>query len=318
MSATNDISKIPGAILDNAQGIRAETLVAHAVAGGASREAFLVSAEHFFGRDYIHDVAQAAVFEDEWMRSLVQLKLSRPGFYDMLPEGLFFQPAGAEFNSSLSVAEMAAIYRENKIKEKGIRQFFQPFEQAGFFQQLQIEEEERALLSGLEQGMLHQYFRKFWDLPETISDQVAGYFVLLIPYAHRICGYLPLMQECLDLLLPDPVVISHSVPQVTPVGKHMETGLGEQLLGGDMVCGNSFMEEYPALRYAIGPLVHSKITDYLPGGSQYLVMETFDRFFVPVEAVTETVIEINRQAATLVLDPQQEPILGYSSVLGTD
>jgi len=310
-----DLSGLSGALPGPVHGLKAETLVASAIAAGYPREDFVVSAERYFERAYTGDIVSAALVEDEWLRSFVRIRLSRPGFYDMLPEGLFFQPAGGEYNRSMGVAEMAAAYRRDKTREKGIRNFFLPFEHAAFFQQLQLDEGERALLQELGQGLLHRYFRKFWDLPEALSDAAAGYFILLIPYAHRICGDLSLMEPCLELLLQEKVSISKIAPGTTAIGRDMEKGLGQQSLGDDMVCGNSFMEEYPAFRYHIGPLDQGNVSAYLPGGALYTVLETFNRFFVPTEASTETAIAIDMQGAGMTLGPGREPILGYSSML---
>lgn len=314
MKAERNIKQVCDALI-HLKGIKAETAVASIVASGYDREAFMVSAQHFFSREYTKDISEASLFEDEWDRSLVQLQLSRPGFYDMLPEGLFFQPGNSEYSNNTGVTEMAALYRHNKQKEKGIRKFFQPFEHAGFYQLLQLEEEERELLLGLEKNLLHQHFRRFWNLPEELNNRITAYFILLIPYAHRICGDIELMQECLELLLEEEIEITYTAPGLTAVETEMENRLGEQLLGENMVCGDSFMEEYPAFKYAIGPLTHTRITDYLPGGRGDVVINTFSRFFLPAEAVSETEIEIGQTFTGMILDPQKEPVLGYSSLL---
>lgn len=315
MTTEKDIQQLPVA-LQKAKGIKAETSVANIIASGYEREALLVGARHFFDREYTQDIVAASMIDNKWQSSLLQLQLSRPGFYDMLPEGLFFQPvSNTEYNTGIGVAEMAALYRQNKTKEKGIRNFFQPFEHAGFFQQLQLEEEERNLLQGLEKNLLHRHFCRFWDLPLSLSEQAIGIFIVLIPYAHRICGNLPLMQECLELLLEEKVTIHYTAPQLTPVSFATDNLLGQQLLGENMVCGDSFMEDYPAFKYEIGPLQQTKITDYLPGGIADLMIQTFNRFFLPVEASSEAEIEITSAINGMVLHPEEAPILGYSSQL---
>lgn len=306
---------IPAALLSHAHRLKAEALVAHLIAAGYPREDLSVGAGQFFQRAYSNDLFDASFHEDDWRNGLVRIQLSRPGFYDMLPEGLFFQPTGAEYNNAMGVAEMAALHRWNKTKEKGIRSFFQPFEHAGFYQLLQLEEEERALLTGLEKGMLHRYFRTFWDLPPQLDDVAASSLIMLIPHAHRIVGCLPLMEQCLELLLGEKTEIRLMPPAPTRIDSRLEKGLGEQSLGNDTVCGNSFMEGYPVYRYVIGPLQQEKISAYLPGGQRYVVIETFNRFFVPAEAGTETQIEIDRTTAGMRLEPGNEPLLGYSSLL---
>jgi len=304
---------IPAALLSHARHLKAEALLAHVIAGGYPKEDLSIGTGDFFQRAYHNDITDATLHEDEWLNGLIHVRLSRPGFYDMLPEGLFFQPAGVEYNNAMGVAEMAALYRWNRTREKGVRRFFQPFEHAGFYQLLQLEEEERDLLRGLEKGALHRYFRTFWGLPEQLDENAAGYLILLIPYAHRIVGCLPLMQQCLALLLGEAVEI-RLIPAL-PTRIEGQAGLGGQTLGNDMVCGDSFYEGYPVYKYVIGPLEQGKVSAYLPGGDRYIVLETFNRFFVPAEAGTETEIEIERATASMRLEVGSEPLLGYSSLL---
>ncbi|MBN9384134.1 MAG: type VI secretion system baseplate subunit TssG [Chitinophagaceae bacterium] len=304
---------IPTSLLSHAHRLKAEALLAHIIGEGYPREDFAVGTGDFFQRAYHNDVTGAEFHEDEWLNGMIHVQLSRPGFYDMLPEGLFFQPAGVEYNNAMGVPEMAALYRWNRTREKGVRRFFQPFEHAGFYQQLQLEEEEKSLLRELEKGALHRYFRTFWDLPAEMDDNAAGYLILLIPYAHRIVGCLSFMQRCLALLLDETVEIRVMPPTVTLIEGQL--GLGGQTLGNDMVCGSSFFEGYPVYKYIIGPLEQEKVSAYLPEGDRYIVLETFNRFFVPAEAGTVTEIEIDRTRTEMRLEPGNEPLLGYSSIL---
>jgi hypothetical protein len=316
MHLTYDIElleRLTEALLDNAYDLKAESLLAHVIAAGYPREDFTIGTGKFFQRSYVNDLTGARLHKETWLRGQVHVQLSRPGFYDMLPEGLFFQPAGAEYNSTMGVTEMAALHRWNKTREDGIRNFFKPFEHAGFYQLLQLAEEERSL--GMERTELQQFFRSFWELPASLDSRKAGYFILLIPHACRITGDLPLMQQCLELLLGEPVIITQQPPLAIRVDRELEKGLGQQALGEDTVCGNSFFEPYPSYKYSIGPLPAEQVAAYLPEGSQYTVIETFNRFFVPVEADTETQIEIDTTTLETKLEKGKEPLLGYSAVL---
>lgn len=316
---------VAAALLDRAGALRAESLLAHVIAAGYPREGFTVATGTFFERAYANDLTDAS-WQDDTLRvdalrvnalhwGRVHVELSRPGFYDLLPEGLFFQPANVEYSNAMGVAEMAALHRYNKSRENGIRKFFQPFEHAGFYQLLQLEEEERALQQGLERGMLQQYFRGFWGIPDGVDDRAAGFFNLLIPHAYRITGCLSLMEECLSLLLGLPVEIELAEPGPTRIPQELEKGLGEQSLGDDTVCGSYFVEGYPVYRYAIGPVEGAAVSSFLPGGRQHAVIETFRRFFVPAEAETGMEIAIDRSTVEMRLGEGREPILGYSTLL---
>jgi predicted component of type VI protein secretion system len=92
-------------------------------------------------------------------------------------------------------------------------------------------------------------------------------------------------------------------------------GLGEQSLGDDTVCGDSFTEGFPVYEYAIGPVDAAGVSSFLPGGRQYAVIETFNRLFVPVEADTGMEIAIDRSTVEMRLGEGREPVLGYTTLL---
>ena len=163
--------------------------------------------------------------------------------------------------------------------------------------------------------MLHRYFRTFWEIPEAVDDQAASFFNLLIPHAYRITGCLPLMQDCLALLLGMPVAIVMKEPGPTRISAGLVKGLEEQSLGDDLVCGDSFVEGCPVYEYQIGPVDAVEVSSFLPGGSRWAVIETFNRLFVPVEADTGTEISIDRSSVEMRLVAGREPVLGYSTLL---
>lgn len=294
--------------------VKAEVWLNQAMENGLPPTDFVITNDLFFEREFTRDISKTELVEADWLNHYLELHLSRPGLYDLLPEGLFFQPKMADMQRVLSVAEMAAQYRVNKTKEKEIRRFFKPFENEFFYQQLQLEKEEMRLLDGLQEGKLNRFFLRFWDLPETLDISLAISLLLLLPYAHQIAGNLAQMQQALSLLLQENVIIKMGNPPPTPVGDLVEP-LGMQALGDSMVCGSEFREDYPVLIYEIGPLKNTMVTSYLAGGENELLINTFNRFFAPLEADVTVQIEIDRTQATMEMSETVQPILGYTSVL---
>lgn len=294
--------------------VKAEVWLNQAMENGLRATDFVVTNDLFFEREFTRDISKTELVEADWLTHYLELHLSRPGLYDLLPEGLFFQPKMADMQRVLSVAEMAAQYRVNKAKEKEIRRFFKPFENEFFYQQLQLEREEVRLLDGLQEGRLNKFFLRFWDLPEALDISLAISLLLLLPYAHQIAGNLAQMQQALSLLLQEAAVIKRGNPQPTPVGELVEP-LGMQALGDTMVCGSEFMEDYPVLVYKIGPLKNTMVTSYLAGGENELLINTFNRFFAPLDADITIQIEIDRSQVSMEMSETIQPILGYTSVL---
>lgn len=295
--------------------VRAEVLLWQAMCNGLQRTDFIINSNRFFERAYAKDIAGAGVVEDEWRRSFAEVQLTRAGLYDMLPESLFFQPENRDFQRRWGAAEMAAQYQQNKIKERELRKFFQPYENEFFYQQMQLEREETGLLDALRNRMMNRFLADFWDLPVALPVSVAASFMLLIPYAHFINGNIALMNQCLELLLNEPVVVTVKAPLSTIADVSLQAGLGAQQLGDSMICGTSFMEDYPVLHYHVGPLQRTPVTGYLEGGQQHLLLDTFNRFFAPAEADIIIEIAIQKESGSMCFSSEEQPVLGYTSVL---
>ncbi|MCC6287223.1 MAG: type VI secretion system baseplate subunit TssG [Chitinophagaceae bacterium] len=289
--------------------IRAEVLMCQAVDKNVDIENIITSFANFFQREFSRDVTHTALEQDDWFREFITLELTRPGFYDMLPEGLFFQPQPADYSlRAVDAGQMAVQYRVDKAREKEIRKFFQPFEHEFFVQQLLLEKQESALI---------EYFQDpipdIWNLPEILPENTRTSLLLLLPYAHQVAGNLTLMEKSLSLILNEPVCIQIKNTTDTQVIDEVIM-LGEQELGTNMVCGNHFWEPSVSLNYIIGPLNKDKISAYLPEGTLRLTIDTFNRFFAPADADIEITLELGRQQQA-ILDKKKELILGYSTVL---
>lgn len=308
------INKVKEELQQRQADVKAEVWLNQAMENGLHTSDFVATNDLFFEREFSRDISKTELVEADWLNQYLELHLSRPGLYDLLPEGLFFQPKMADMQRVLSVAEMAAQYRVNKSKEKEIRRFFKPFENEFFYQQLQLEKEEIRLLDGLQEGRLNRFFLRFWDLPEALELTLSISFLLLLPYAHQIAGNIGLMQQALSLLLQEDVLIKSGQPQATPVGQLVQP-LGMQALGDTMVCGSEFIEDYSVLVYQVGPLKNTMVTSYLTGGENELLIHTFNRFFAPLEADISVQIEIEKGQASMEMSETAQPILGYTSVL---
>jgi hypothetical protein len=293
---------------------RAETCFALAADLGLSPEDFLVAFDKLFYREYSRDILASEIREDAGHRSLLQVHLTRGGIYDLLPEGLFFAPApGAR--RPLTAADMTLDYQANKKKEEAIRRFFVPLENDLFWQRVQVEQEESRLLEGLQQGMLNEYFVKFWGLPPSIPRECVAPLLILLPHAYKIAGDVSLTAQCLQQLIQEEAQV-RQVPadeSILPEGQTIP--LGDFRLGVDMTCGGEFAEDHPVLECIIGPLVGSRLQDYLAGGRRHGLMETFIRFFIPAGVDTKLTILLPEERQHMTLRPGAEPLLGYSSVL---
>ena len=291
---------------------KAEVLLQLALENGLRKDHFMVNCTKLFRREYSRDVVSAELKEDGAKQPLLQVMLSRGGMYDQLPEGLFFQLSPSK---NKSIAELAAEYKYNKKKEAEVRRFFQPFENDFFLQRINIEEEETMLLEGLQSGMLNDYFIRFWDLPVTVSKKLLAPLILLLPYASKIAADWPLTEQSLQLILQEPVTINKKQAGMEDASGTQPPALGEGIVGLDMVCGDHFWEDAPVIEIAIGPLQHSKISEYLVNGGRYALLQTFTRFFIPAGVDTIITIQVAPEERHMKMVRGAEPVLGYSSYL---
>jgi hypothetical protein len=307
------IEKYYNELLKNVHDIKGEALVNQALQHEILRDDIVILNDGRFFREYRQDVYAIDQIEDNWRHQLLQLRLSRSGLYDLLPEGLFHQPM-ADRKSNKSAAEMAAHSRRDKKKETATRKFFQPVENGFFWQRVLIEREEENLLAGMDSGLLNDYFFTFWGFPEGLNKTSAMLLVLLLPYAHAIAGDIRLMHDCLEILLQEKVQILTVRPEINTAGQAPNSlGIGE--LGNDLVCGATFTEDYPCLQYIIGPLKNTKAVEYCAGGENDILLQVFNSYFAPAEADITIQIEVDRSDALIELNEETSPILGYSCAL---
>lgn len=291
--------------------IKAEVLANHALQNQVHPDDFVVLPDGRFYREYRNDLYATNKIEDAWLHRLLQLRLSRSGLYDLVPEGLFHQ----SYNNtkSSSAAELAAQSRLDKKKELAARKFFQPVENSLFRQRVLLEQEEENLLAGMDNGLLNDYFFTFWEFPEALNKTSAMLLVLLLPYAHVITGDIALMQKCLEILLQEKVTIE-LIPPADCLAPGKDNSLGTGELGNDLVCGQTFSEDYPCLQYNIGPLQQSKPADYCTDGENDLLLQVFNNYFAPAEADIIINVEVDRTKALVELNANESPILGFAAL----
>ncbi len=309
------IEKLIQEFQTSAWDIKAEAQIVLAQDKGLRPDEYLVSCNKRFVREYSRDVVSANLMEALANQALLKIELSRSGIYDQLPEGMFFQSAQRSKNN-VTVADMALDYKQNKKKEEEIRRFFLPFENDFFLQRIGLEEQETILLEGIQSGYLNDYFIRFWNLPPSIPKSFMAPLILLLPYAYKIAGDRELITESLEQILQEPIRINRKKAPTEDASTLDIPALGNADLGLNFVCGEVFMENTPVFEIEIGPLQNSLVTDYLKGGSRYILMETFTRFFIPVGVETIISLVIPAEKRNMVIAKGDEPVLGYSSYLG--
>jgi hypothetical protein len=308
------LQKISTEIIALTADVRAEVLLSQAMNHGLLQKEFDAQADGFFYRAQVPDLYKINLNTDKTLSSRLHLQLSRPGLYDALPEGIFFQME-KDIRTVKSAAEMAEEYRVNKKKENEIRKFFAPFENEFFLQTTQNEMVETNLLQGLRSGWLKEYFIDFWKLPQDIPTNAALVMVMFLPYVHQIAGDMKATEAVLQKIINEPVniVLQYAFSTNTSCENNV---LGKYRLGTSLVCGDNMLEQYPMIQINIGPLKKSKAFKYVEGGNYFSLLQTFCNYFIPANAVIQTNILLDSTTEKFVLNNNEDaPLLGISSVV---
>jgi Type VI secretion, TssG len=294
--------------------VRAEVLLAQAMEIGLQHKQFNVQCDGYFYRNYVHDLYKLKVDNQTRHFDFLLIQLSRLGLYDVLPEGLFFQPTQTK-NNVKDAMQMVNESRTSSKKEIEIRKFFAPYEHEFFLHTLQNEQVESNILQGLKEGWLKEYFIDFWELPQNIPTTAALILVMFLPYVHRIAGDISATQNVLQKILNETVEIK-LVNKVDTNSLTTQNILGTHLLGVELTCGQNFAEQYPVLQINVGPLQKSKAHQYVMGGSCFNLLQTFYNYFVPANTEVETTILLKTDVQKLILNQYDDaPILGMSSFI---
>jgi Type VI secretion, TssG len=293
--------------------IRAEVIVDQLLQAGISREDIMVHANSFFYRRFSRDVFSTDIQEDNEFKQILHINTSRAGLYDILPEGLFFQPAQTG-STPISAADMAEEYRVNKKQELAVRKFFSPLENEFFFHGHRNFATEKYLLTGLNNEAINRYFIKFWKMAADMPAAMALRITLLLPYVHRVTGHPDLMAACLQAILNEEVRcnITSESSQAPDLFYNI---LGQFDLGNDFVCGDSYLEAETCFVFTLCGLQQSAAQDYLPGGQFSETLQTFYRFFVPANAAIKTVIQLKASKAHMQIGDMEAATLGIATVI---
>ncbi len=227
------------------------------------------------------------------------IEVNRKGLFDTLPERLFLD-LDAEYEN--------AVKRTRAIKQqiKDVRKFFLPFEQAMYHPRIECDQLEQKWTE-----FFPDFIKKIWslqDFADCLDDRQQFLLCYLIPEAYRIAGNWELTGLCFEAVLQKPIDIQF----IPPLELEIPPSEGISL-GNDIVLGNKFMDDVPALQVNVKGVTFRELPEYLEGGNQLRILEEFlYNYFIPMDVIVVTKIEVTEDAWSLTLG---EAFLGYNVIL---
>ena len=312
--------KIPDIIQNILYDIKAEVLVADLIENGLKSEDFIATSQGTFKRRYARDIDFTNEIKFENGQKAVRFYLNRDGLYDSLPEGLFHEKNVKSGKESDKISKES---KKLKAEEKAVREFFLPFENEMFYQRVQLELEERNILSRFSENLFDDIYPEFWNIDVTLDKKYVARMILLLHFSHRIAGNWQLTAECLETILEEKVsvqIVRNSNLNNGTIGNNKNEepkcllGLGG--LGVDFVSGDQFDDLGKTIDFKIGPLKNSSAVDYLENGSVARFLKCFYSYFIPAELDVKSNIIVDELVRNFVLNEMGEgPVLGFESAI---
>ncbi len=299
--------------------IKAEAIIAEFIENGLKPDEFVAIQKGIFKRRYARDIDSADSLKLENTQNILAFYLNRDGLYDSLPEGLFHKKTAVEDRQSKKFSEDSV---ELKQEEKAARIFFLPFENELFYQRVNLELEERKILSRFSEKIFNDLYPELWKLHRTINREYVYRMVLLLHLAYKITGNVNLTACCLEKIIEEKVEVRQirttqaNCAEEIGINDSKKGCLGTGVLGLDFVCGENFTTPVVEFEFLIGPLQNTKANDYLESGSLTHFLNCFYSYFMPVEFQVKTKVLVKEMNQNFRLPETCEgPVLGYETAI---
>ena len=310
--------KIPEIIQNILYDIKAEVLIGDLIENGVENDNLIAINQGIFKRRYARDIDSVDETKFENGQKVVRFYLNRDGLYDSLPEGLFHEKTVKSEKESDKISKDS---KKLKAEEKSVREFFLPFENEIFFQRVQLEIEERNILSRFSENLFDDIYPEFWNLDKSLNRKYVSRMVLLLHFSHRIAGNCEFTAKSLETILDEKVsvqIVSNNNLETRIVDKvgnaEQKCLLGAGVLGVDFVCGEKFDNLGKTMEFQIGPLKNSNVVEYLDNGAVSEFLKCFYSYFVPVELDVSSKVLVEKIEQNFVLSEIGEgPVLGFES-----
>lgn len=295
--------------------IKAEVILAEMMEAvdRSAYDAMALQPDGGFNHAVSRDIRRVYHHENEHGLSKDIVVLSRPGLFDSLPEGLFYDISvdGSVFDDVQKTLDQ--VKRQREI-EADARKFFSPFDQILHQYRLYLETEERKILTGFPVGARHTLFDVIWsNFDGQMNNYQKSLLFTLMPITHQIVGHTDLTAKAMSAVLGYGVVIETRHEPSTIV---VEEGLvlGDFHLGMDFILGDHADELATTYDIEIGPIPSERSVDFVACGSGASSVEVLLSHFLPFDAETRVAYQIDTTPIvfedTAVDDGWQR--LGYS------
>lgn len=266
---------------DSYKRLKGESLCAELLDNGIKYQHLTVYRESGFKRRFRDDIEKVAIEQDSYTEQLLfNIYINRESIYDKLPEGLFHQSKGS--SSNRTVEKMVLEHKQFKEEEKYARKFFSPFEHEFFSYSVEVEQEERKLITSMLSGDFAHTFYQFWNIDTELPKELSAVMVQIMPWVHMIKGDISLTAKVLELIL------RKKIKWNVHIVREQESGvkgfaLNESCLCIDTTLGQKYFESSLQWQFSIEGLNEADLKYYLENKLFKKFLTRFEEIFIPLE-----------------------------------
>ncbi|RNL85967.1 hypothetical protein ED312_11970 [Sinomicrobium pectinilyticum] len=263
-----------------------------------------------FFRKFSKDVMQVELdmnHADMW-----HFKVSRDGFYDILPEGITHN-----YRTRNRSEDPVEEYKKRKREEKEARHFFNPLENEFFRFRHEIEKYESDFFRDINAYGLADVIRMILGISEKVPDELlVKMFFLLMRQKNFVSRNTEDVRKGLESIIGEKVkVITKNVKLEQVFDPYEKTG--DMLLGINTTLESKeeiYLKKY---HFVIGPLKDSKkLLEYVNKGQMESFLEAFFHLFLPCQVQFSYQLMLNEDDRLFRLNETlYQSRLGISTVI---
>lgn len=294
--------------------LKAEVVAAEMVDNGAATIdqlmiVLLGASKRTFRKDVDSMYEETAKYDH---KEYIMINTHKEGIYDMLPEGLFHQPALPK--TATTEAEILAYMRQHRVEEQNARRFFLPFESAINHQRIQLALYEGRLDKGAHHDELLELFADHWEIFDYLDTAQANIFIQILPLIHDLRDDHRMVETIFHLIFNLPVKINMRRQRPIKNPKPIFSLLSDCRLGVNMATANDVYDGgEDELIITIGPIGNAQLQQFSAGSTNHKILELLCGYLLPIHIETSVEYELGEQDKTFRLADKQN---NFNSTLG--
>ncbi|MDB5248594.1 MAG: type secretion system baseplate subunit TssG [Segetibacter sp.] len=265
---------------------RAEVIAAELIENNTAADRILIvplGAMHRPQRKDIESILEEVSEYDNKEYTLI--RTHKEGLYDKLPEGLFHSPISHDY--SRTEQQVIDSIKRHRVEEREARKFFLPFDAGLYNVRVQIALYENQLDKKFHFNQLVNIFSSHWEIFQYLNVLQANIFLQFLPIIHMIRDDWKVIETLFEQMFMAPAQLrirdKKNQKNSDSQGVVFAGGLGQSMLGVDLVTGDATEVGATEMVITFGPLTSQQLKDFIGHMQQERVVKMLCDYLLPAE-----------------------------------